>query len=127
MEGYDSQHVSDEALVGVQSPKELSKRLKQLNLREKLEVKLWDNKIWPVLPLFVKAEINPILTIVEEITTWIVLISWAQVVLFGSAISPFVGGIALFVALTILHYWYGTFSTPETGNMGFCSVTDQCQ
>lgn len=84
------------------------KRLTKLNLRDKLEVTLWDNRLWPVLPLFVKAEMNPMLTIVEEIATWIVLITWIQVIIFGSAVSLLVGGVALFVALSILHNWYGT-------------------
>ena len=101
------ENIRDKAMLGLPSTRGLLSRLRKLNLREKLEVTIWNRRFWPVLPLFVKAEMNAPLTVVEEITTWIVLISWLEVVILGNALSLIVGGVALFTALTILHYWYG--------------------
>ena len=115
------QNLSHQAMLGLPSTKGLLSRFRLLNLREKLEVTIWNQRFWPVLPLFVKAEMNAPLTVVEEITTWIVLISWLQAVVLGNAVSLIVGGVALFLSLTILHFWYGK----SLGGMILLSVTER--
>lgn len=110
LEGH---YYSSESLLGLPSPLVLARRLKRLNFRKTFEFKYRNRSFWPFLPLLVKAEINPILTVAEGILTWIVILSWVQAVVYGGSVVGFVGGVALFFDLTILHYWYGKWKRPR--------------
>ena len=109
MGDHEANYISDEAQISLPSPRVLLTRLKKMKLRKQREFIVGERRYWPLLPLLVKAEINPLLTIIETVTTWIVFVSWFEAVFFANAL-PFAGGVALFIALTVLHFWYGTYS-----------------
>lgn len=103
--GQDEKYMSDDALFLLPSPKALLNKLRKANLRKRREIQVGTYRLWPLLLLSVKAEINPLLTTVEVLCTFLVILTWVQVIFWGG--SAVVGGVALFVALSILHYWYG--------------------
>jgi hypothetical protein len=112
MGDHEEQYYSDETMIGLPSPNELSKKLIKSKLRKKLEVSAGRRTVWPLLPLMIKAEINPLFAVSEVMLTWIVIISWFRVVFIGpSVVTTFAGGFALFGALNIVHFWYGEFYT----------------
>jgi hypothetical protein len=107
---HESHYMSDEALLGIPSPRVLLKNLKNANLRSKREMEVGRFRLWPFLPLSVKAKLSPLLSTVEVLCTFIVVLTWVQVIFFGVGVASIVGGLAMFLASSILHYWYGTFS-----------------
>ena len=117
MGDHESLYMSDQALLGIPSPKILLAKLKQANLRRQREIRVGSfggYRLWPLLLLSVKAEINPLLTTLEVLCTFIVLVTWVNVIVFGATGVPFVGGIALFLANCILHYWYGMWTRAKS-------------
>lgn len=106
MGDHETKYRSDGALIALPSPKLFSKKLKKLEFRHRHVIVIGNRRFWPLLPLLIKAEMNPLLTIVEIASTLVVILCWVQAVFFATAL-PFVGGVALFISLTILHYWYG--------------------
>ena len=77
-----------------------------------MEVSAGRRTVWPLLPVMIKAEINPLFAVSEVMLTWIVIISWFRVVFIGPSVTTtFAGGFVLFGALNIVHFLYGEFYT----------------
>jgi hypothetical protein len=75
MGDYGEQHFSTEALIGTPNPKELSEKLHNTNVRDKLLFQFGQTNFRFLLSLLIKAEINPLLAITEVLLTWIVILS----------------------------------------------------
>ena len=110
MGDYEEQQWSDESIFLLPSPKELEHRLNRVKLRKHRQIDVGESRrILPFLPLLVKAEINPLLAGLEIILTILSVFCWFQALFWGGGVV--VGGLALFLALGILHFWYGTSET----------------
>jgi len=111
MGGYtgDQVYTPDNALVPIPDPRVFHDRVK--NIRKHTELKMCGLTLHPFLSFRVKSELLPMGPAVQFISTLILIIAWIQVVLLGSGgwIISVVGGVALFVGSSMLHFWYGAY------------------
>jgi hypothetical protein len=63
------------ALISLPNPKTLLKKLRETRVRENLVAQLGERRFRFLLPLLVKAEINPLFAFGEIILTWIFVLS----------------------------------------------------